>query len=130
LGFRAFCSPQGNEKLLKHPSVKRALFAVVTSLVVGVAVGQSTEPTRIRITTWNLEWFPSGSAKEASAKRQNQRIKGAADVLRPINPDIVLLQEVRDYNACTQLGEAIARGICHVAIFSAFKEVFMSWCRC
>jgi len=49
----------------------------------------------VRCTTWNLEWFPNGSAHEASAEQQNQRIKEAADVLRPINPDIVLLQEVR-----------------------------------
>jgi hypothetical protein len=50
----------------------------------------------VRCTTWNLEWFPNGSAKEASAEQRNQRIKEAADILRPINPDIVLLQEVRD----------------------------------
>ena len=58
---------------------------------------------------------------ETSTAQQEQRIKEAADVLRPINPDIVLLQEVRDYNACARLGEAIAPGIYHVAICSAFK---------
>jgi hypothetical protein len=42
----------------------------------------------VRCTTWNLQWFPNGSANEASAEQQNQRIKEAADVLRPINPDI------------------------------------------
>jgi endonuclease/exonuclease/phosphatase family metal-dependent hydrolase len=48
------------------------------------------------------------------------------DVLRPINHDIVLLQEVRDYDACARLGEAIAPGIYHVAICSAFREPFHS----
>lgn len=99
--------------------MKRALFALLASLVVASAVSESTEPTRIRITTWNLEWFPNGSAKEAFAEQQNQRIKEAADVLRPINPDIVSLQEVRDYDACARLGEAIAPRIYHVAICSA-----------
>jgi endonuclease/exonuclease/phosphatase family metal-dependent hydrolase len=80
----------------------------------------------VRCTTWNLQWFPNGSAKEASAEQQDQRIKEAADVLRPINPDIVLLQEVRDYDACARLCEAIAPGIYHVAICSAFKEPFQS----
>jgi len=70
--------------------------------------------------------FPSGSAKEAAPEQQNQRIKEVADVLRPINPDIVLLQEVRDYDACARLGEAIAPGIYHVAICSAFREPFHS----
>jgi endonuclease/exonuclease/phosphatase family metal-dependent hydrolase len=72
------------------------------------------------------QWFPSGSANEAFAERQSQRIKEAADVLRPINPDIVLLQEVRDYDACARLGEAIAPRVYHVAICSAFKEPFHS----
>jgi endonuclease/exonuclease/phosphatase family metal-dependent hydrolase len=34
------------------------------------------------------------------------------------------LQEVRDYEACARLGEAIAPGTYHVAICSAFKEPF------
>jgi endonuclease/exonuclease/phosphatase family metal-dependent hydrolase len=106
--------------------VNRALFALLASLVVGAALGESTDPTSVRITTWNLEWFPSGSAKEAPAEQQNGRIKEAANVLRPVDPDIILLQEVRDYDACARLGEAIAPGIYHVAICSAFKEPFQS----
>jgi len=43
---------------------------------------------------------------------------------RPIDPDIFLLQEVRDYDVYARLGEAIAPGIYHVAICSAFKEPF------
>jgi hypothetical protein len=38
----------------------------------------------VTCTTWNLQWFPNGSAHEASAEQQNQRIKEAAAVLRPI----------------------------------------------
>jgi endonuclease/exonuclease/phosphatase family metal-dependent hydrolase len=78
----------------------------------------------VRCTTWNLQWFPNGSANETSTAQQDQRIKEAADVLRLINPDIILLQEVRDYDVCARLGEAIAPGIYHVAICSAFKEPF------
>ena len=78
----------------------------------------------VRCTTWNLQWFPNGSGNEASPAQTDQRIKEAADVLRPINPDIVLLQEVRGYDACARLGEAIAPGIYHVVICSAFKEPF------
>ena len=78
----------------------------------------------VRCTTWNLEWFPNGSAKETPAAQQEQRIKEAANVLRPIDPDIILLQEVRDYDVCARLGEAIAPGVYHVTICSAFKEPF------
>lgn len=97
-----------------------AVFALLASVIVGSTLAESPEPTRIRITTWNLECFPSGSAKEASTEQQNQRIKEVADVLRPVKPDIVLLQELRDYDACARPGEAIAPRIYHVVICSAF----------
>jgi endonuclease/exonuclease/phosphatase family metal-dependent hydrolase len=106
--------------------VNRASLALLASFVVACAPGESPEPTKVRITTWNLEWFPNGSAHDATPEVQAQRIAAAADVLRPIDPDIILLQEVRDYEACARLGEAIAPGTYHVAICSAFKEPFQS----
>jgi hypothetical protein len=63
-----------------------------------VSISGYTDAQTVRCTTWNPQWFPNGSAHEASAAQQDQRIMEAADVLRPINPDIVLLQEVRDYD--------------------------------
>src|SRR6266487_1682150 len=95
-----------------------------TALFLALSITGYSGAQTVRCTTWNLEWFPNGSPKEAPAAQQDQRIKEAADVLRPINPDIILLQEVRDYDVCTRLSEAIAPGIYHVAIFSAFKEPF------
>ncbi len=106
--------------------MNRALLALLATFVVALALGESPEPTKVRVTTWNLEWFPNGSAHDATPEVQAQRIAAAADVLRPINADIILLQEVRDYDACARLGEAIAPGIYHVAICSAFKEPFQS----
>jgi endonuclease/exonuclease/phosphatase family metal-dependent hydrolase len=104
----------------------RAVLALFAAFVVGFALGNATEPTKVRITTWNLEWFPNGSAHDATPEVQAQRIAAAADVLRPIDPDIILLQEVRDYEACARLGETIAPGMYHVPICSAFKEPFQS----
>ena len=95
-----------------------------TAAFLALAITGYSGAQTVRCTTWNLEWFPNGSAKETPAAQQEQRIKEAADVLRPINPDIILLQEVRDYDVCARLGEAIAPGVYHVAICSAFKEPF------
>src|SRR5215510_335359 len=98
----------------------RTFIAALLALSISEYSGAQT----VRCTTWNLEWFPNGSAKETPAAQQEKRIKEAADVLRPTNPDILLLQEVRDYDVCARLGEAIAPGVYHVAICSAFKEPF------
>ena len=101
--------------------MNRILLALVAFLVVGSALGQSPEPNKFRITTWNLEWFPNGSAREATQEKQAQRIKAAADVLKELNPDILLLQEVRDYEACNRLADAIQPGAYSIAICSASK---------
>jgi endonuclease/exonuclease/phosphatase family metal-dependent hydrolase len=101
--------------------VNRTLFALVAFFVVGSTLGKSPESTKVRVTTWNLEYFPNGSARDASPEMQAQRVKAAADVLRTLNPDILLLQEMRDYDACARLGEAIQPGAYQVAVCSAFK---------
>jgi len=93
--------------------------------VFGTLSAYGAEPSKsIRITTWNLQWFPNGSQVEASASEQAQRISQAGNILRSINPDIILLQEVRDYDICDRLGQAIQADTYHVAICSAFKEPF------
>jgi hypothetical protein len=99
--------------------MKQALITVLAFLLVGSALGQS--PTKIRVTTWNLEWFPNGSPHDAPPEIQAQRIEAAADVLKKLDPDILLLQEMRDYDACVRLGEAIRPGLYQIAICSAFK---------
>src|SRR5205823_12521986 len=99
--------------------MKRVLFAVLAFFLVGSALGQS--PAKIRITTWNLEWFPNGSPHEAPPEKQAQRIESAADVLKKLDPDILLLQEMRDYDACARLREAMQPGAYQVAICYAFK---------
>jgi hypothetical protein len=43
--------------VIERGSVKRAFFALLASVIVGSALGESTEPTTIRITTRNLEWL-------------------------------------------------------------------------
>ena len=70
--------------------MKCALSALLAFFVVGSTLGQS--PAKVRITTWNLEWFPNGSPREATPGKQAQRIEAAADVLKKLNPDILLLQ--------------------------------------
>jgi hypothetical protein len=51
--------------------VNRVLLALVAFFVVGSVPGQSPEPNKLRITTWNLEWFPNGSAREAPRKNKD-----------------------------------------------------------
>jgi endonuclease/exonuclease/phosphatase family metal-dependent hydrolase len=95
---------------------------VACSLAALFVPAATSQGTTFRITTWNLQWFPNGSPKEKPASEQAQHIQAAADVLRELDPDIVLLQEMRDYDVCARLAEAIKPNTYRVAICSAFRE--------
>lgn|SRR5581483_655505 len=99
-------------------------FAALVAIPIGQIGGNAR--TIVRCTTWNLEWFPNASAHDASPEEQTRRITDAATVLKSLHPDILLLEEVRDYDACSRLGDAIQSGAYHVEIRSAFKEAFQS----
>src|SRR5215475_4134368 len=103
-----------------------SLLVVIVATALANYVSAGSLAPDVRCTTWNLEWFPNGSTHDASPEEQNRRITDAATVLKLLHPDILLLQEVRDYDACSRLGDAIEPGVYHVEICSAFKEPFRS----
>jgi hypothetical protein len=70
----------------------------------------------------SVEWFPNGSPHEKSARVQTKRINQAADVIRALNQDILLLQEIKDYETCHRLADAIKPDSYKVAICSALKQ--------
>jgi endonuclease/exonuclease/phosphatase family metal-dependent hydrolase len=79
----------------------------------------------IRVTTWNLQWFPSGSPKMASPEVEAERIHNAAKTIALLNPDVLILQEVRDHAACVALANALTpTAKYHVLVCSAFKDPF------
>ena len=59
--------------------VNRVLVPLLTSFVVASALSESREIAKARITTWNLQWFPNGSAHDTPLEIQAQRIEAAAD---------------------------------------------------
>lgn len=96
----------------------RVAFCALAVLCVA-ASGES-----VRVLTWNLEWFPSGSSNAASPEQEAANIKSAADVIALANPDVVLLQEVRDWEACSRLAAAMSPAQYQVVICSAFRDAF------
>lgn len=111
-------------KFLKRLAYNLAAAAVAALLV--LFGGRLSTPKKasdsIRVTTWNLQWFPNGSAKPAPAGKQVQTIATAARVLAKLDPDVILLQEIRDREACDRLVEALAPVKYEVLVCSDFRE--------
>ena len=72
----------------------RACSQLVFVAILTDHLGTGSTHATVRCTTWNLEWFPNGSAHDASPKSKITELPDAANVLKPLHPDILLLQEV------------------------------------
>ncbi len=94
---------------------------VVIGALLALSCGASGES--LRVTTWNLEWFPSGIANLKDPAKETKRIAEAAAVLKALAPDVILIQEVRDWESCERLAAAIDSAY-EVIVCSAFREGF------
>jgi hypothetical protein len=73
----------------------------------------------LRVTTWNLEPRAADAANPATGKDEFPAEQAAA-VLRRLNPDVLLLQQVRDWRMCDQLAQALKPSDYKVLICSSF----------
>ncbi len=76
----------------------------------------------LRLTTWNLNWFPSGSPDVLAPEVEARTIQEAAAVLRSLDSDVIILQEVRDPATCDELARALGTNSFRTAICSSFRE--------
>ena len=87
-----------------------AAFKGLTALV--LIAGQCAGET-IRVTSWNL-------GLESENETSPAAIEEAAATLKALNPDVILLQRVKDWRMCERLATALKPLEYHVLICSAF----------
>src|SRR6266853_447765 len=68
----------------------------------------------LRVTTWNLQEARGGAVTNA--------IEAAATALKEIDPDVILLQQVRDWPMCLQLLQALKPAVYNVLVCSRFGQ--------
>lgn len=73
----------------------------------------------LRVTTWNLQWFPGMSPGQVSVAEQELHTASVANVLRDLDPDILCVQEIKDPQALVKLASAMPGH--SVQVVSAFK---------
>ena len=73
-----------------------AIFCVILCLL------PDAEAEVVSIATWNLEWFP-GRKPTSSQSERLVHMSAAKDALLDIRPDILCLQEVRDWESVVEL---------------------------
>ena len=91
-------------------------FRLVLSLTIALFVAacgkqeQAALPTApkgtIRIVSWNLQWFP-GHKPETTPEIAAAHMSEAQKAVKELNPDVLLLQEVRTWEAAAELCTAV-----------------------
>lgn len=61
----------------------------------------------LRVASWNLHWFPGKSSGGGSPEEERGHINAVIEELKAIDADILLLQEIRDPDALSEVLEAI-----------------------
>lgn len=98
------------------------MWRIILSLFAAAITVVAAEP--FRVTTWNLEWFPSGHPNAAKPEIEAANIAAAAKKISEINPDVLVLQEVRDWETCERIAAAVVPVRLQVLVCSAFRDGF------
>ncbi len=81
------------------------------------------QKNQIKVCTWNMRWFPSGSPVQKPAKDEFKRTDSAARFLNWQKVDIVMLQEVRSAEVVTNLIKQMDRPDMKVAACTEFPTL-------
>lgn len=78
----------------------------------------------IRVVSWDLQpkATVTGSTNSAAASSDPELIQAAAQTLNNLQPDVLLLQGVRDWQMCNDLAQALKPADYTVAICSSFRR--------
>src|SRR3954465_1852610 len=74
------------------------------------------------VTPWNLQTAAGGATNGISTKAEDSRIPEAAEALRKLNPEVIILQNVRDWQMCGQLVQALKPAEYNVLVCSSFRD--------
>lgn len=97
----------------------RRLIGFLLALFLAATLSRAEQ---IRVATWNLTWFPSGSPDQLAPEVEELTISAVASVLNGLQPDVIILQEVRDKEACEQLAQRLGPAAYQVNVCSVFKD--------
>lgn len=94
-------------------------FRMLSLYLVLLLVSSAAWAETLTVIEWNLEWFP-GRSPQATKEAQQQHMAAAQKVLKALNPDIFLAEEIGDWGAFSELVSVVPKLRVHTV--SAFKN--------
>jgi hypothetical protein len=92
-------------------------------LAILLLLGHPAAAAPLRIATWNLREPAASATNDPSLKSADGRIQDAAVTLGRLDPDVIILQQVRDWQMCQQVVQALQPAAYSVQVCSSFRDV-------
>jgi endonuclease/exonuclease/phosphatase family metal-dependent hydrolase len=90
------------------------LLILASLLIAAISIHAET----LTVAAWNLEWFP-GRSMNPTPEAQQKQMEAAQKVLKQLNPDIFLAEEIGDWDSFAKLVSVVPKLQVHTV--SAFK---------
>lgn len=97
----------------------RSFFWKKAGLAVLMLLAFNLSSPALTVVAWNLEWFP-GRRPEPRAEAEAQQMAACREALRKLNPDILIVEELRNWQVFEDLVSAVPGLRVHVV--SAFRD--------
>jgi hypothetical protein len=91
----------------------------------GLTLALATAPSQaapIRVTTWDLQPKAAAGTNSASDQVQQSLVQEAAESLKALRPDVILLQGVPAWETCQQLAQALQPETYQIVVCSSFRD--------
>jgi endonuclease/exonuclease/phosphatase family metal-dependent hydrolase len=75
-----------------------------------------------RITTWDLQPSSAAGTNGWSGEFQKKLIQEAADSLKKLKPDVIVLQQIAGWESCRELAQALRPENYQVTVCSSFRD--------
>jgi len=108
------------QSLKKERVAKGCVFRGLLLIILMVLGASRVQAEILRLTRWDMRTVPLGSPAKSSTDAD--RIQLAADVLKVVKPDVILLHHVRDWEMSARLTQALEPEVYRVLVCSAFPE--------
>src|ERR1035437_3281627 len=97
--------------------MNRKTFTLIVVFAVSLVASPLLAKT-LTVAEWNLEWFP-GRSPNPTPEAQQKHMEAAQKVLKQINPDIFMAEEIGDWDSFVKLVSVVPKLQVHTV--SAFK---------
>lgn len=99
--------------MLKFSPVRKTLLLLAVWTFTAHADGQTAPgvdgPTQVKLTFWNVEWFP-GRKPDAQPVARERHVAAVVPVVKRLDPDVLGLEEVADADAAHRIADALPGG--------------------